>query len=591
MKAIAAGGKHSLSLRADGTVWAWGATGHGQVGSGWSKADRLTPVQVSEPENGAVEPGGGWWNKAIAAGGTHSLAIRSDGTVWAWGANDRGQLGDNSTSDSVVPVNVLIAERVIEPTLAGVTAIAAGDSHSIAVGAVGVVNADGGFVHCWGANDEGQLGDKTTMDKNAAVAAWFEHGPALRKVVSIGAGSRHSLAVGPSTIFDQESWLRDHDSVRKTLFWEKPDPQDHDTAGLYYKNWSAGMKADLEDAVQALFAGKPLGIADPPPLAYTPTGDEYITTQLSEDVAWPIFIGHVALSIFVEASGYVRWTFAELSGKEMPQFFDSRFFFRWDPSASAYVIASDHGWVTPGDPLAVYDFLVDRDLVAETRLKTIYRVMDWCRAKLMHFGKGLEVSNCQDYWQYAGYPPVKRILEGTLHPNYASDPPRHWTAGCHGTVGFLRAVLRTVNIPVAYIYCGGHAQPHFLHEDLFIPHGDDLYAGYMKAHPAIPISLLPIDKATYEAWFGANVDLLTAQVNIDRRVSELALQFLSDGLLRQHCKDLEAGTPPEDSKVYAGFKSFWTLEELLAMDLWTKMDDKLATLGGCSAVAEKQWTG
>ena len=56
---------------------------------------------------------------------------------------------------------------------------------------------------------------------------------------------------------------------------------------------------------------------------------------------------------------------------------------------------------------------------------------------------------------------MKRIINGTLHPKYASDPPRHWTAGCHGTVGFLRAVLRTVNIPVARIYRAGQGSRIF----------------------------------------------------------------------------------------------------------------------------------
>ena len=97
--AVAAGYYHSLALKNDGTVWAWGANGSGQLGDG-TTTDRLTPVQV-------VGPGGsGWFTdvQAVAAGLHHSLALKTDGTVWAWGANWYGQLGDGTTTDSSTPV-------------------------------------------------------------------------------------------------------------------------------------------------------------------------------------------------------------------------------------------------------------------------------------------------------------------------------------------------------------------------------------------------------------------------------------------------------------------------------------------------------
>jgi hypothetical protein len=152
-------------------------------------------------------------------------------------------------------------------------------------------------------------------------------------------------------------------------------------------------------------------------------------------------------------------------------------------------------------------------------------------------------------------------------------------------------VLRTVNIPVGYAYAVGHGQPHFLHEDLYIPHADDVYSTFVKAHPPVPISRLLIDAATREAWFGSNVDQETADANIGRLTAMLGVEFLADGLLRRHCKDLETGAAPKDSEVYAALKKYWTLDELIDMDLWGKMNEKLDALGGCSAVAEKAWTG
>src|SRR5206468_1761471 len=80
------GGDFSLARKSDGSVWAWGNNGFGQLGDG-STAERDAPVHVSGL-SGAV---------AVSAGESHSLAVRNDGTVWAWGANRFGQLGDGTS--------------------------------------------------------------------------------------------------------------------------------------------------------------------------------------------------------------------------------------------------------------------------------------------------------------------------------------------------------------------------------------------------------------------------------------------------------------------------------------------------------------
>src|SRR5881628_2032757 len=86
--AVAAGWGHSVALKSDGTVWAWGYNGYGQLGDG-TTTQRLTPVQVSG-SSGVI---------AIATGQYFSLALKSDGTVWAWGYNYYGQLGNGNTSN------------------------------------------------------------------------------------------------------------------------------------------------------------------------------------------------------------------------------------------------------------------------------------------------------------------------------------------------------------------------------------------------------------------------------------------------------------------------------------------------------------
>ncbi len=105
--AIAAGAQYSLALKADGTVWAWGRNQDGELGNG-TTTDSANPVQASGL-SGVI---------AISAGDTHAMALKSDGTVWAWGANSWGQLGDGTTSSQSTPV--------IVSGLTGMTAIGAG---------------------------------------------------------------------------------------------------------------------------------------------------------------------------------------------------------------------------------------------------------------------------------------------------------------------------------------------------------------------------------------------------------------------------------------------------------------------------------
>ena len=161
---IAAGYSHSLALRTDGTVWACGYNNFGQLGDG-TTTNKTTAVQVSGL-SGVT---------AIAGGYYHSLALKNDGTVWAWGANDYGQLGDGTTTETTTAVQV--------SELSGVTAIACGYSHSLAL-------RNDGTVWAWGANDHGQLGDGTTTETTTAVQV-----SGLSGVTAIAAGSEHNLAL------------------------------------------------------------------------------------------------------------------------------------------------------------------------------------------------------------------------------------------------------------------------------------------------------------------------------------------------------------------------------------------------------------
>ena len=171
VKVFAAGAGHSLALKDDGTVWAWGLNSHGQLGDG-TVAERHTPVQVGTPPLHDVA--------AIAGGENWSLALKSDGTLWAWGENAIGQLGDGTTIERHTPVQVGM------PHLSDVIAIAAhsGGGHNLALRSCGIVQA-------WGWNINGQLGDGTTTDRPFPVQV-----ENLNGTTAIAAGTRHSVAIG-----------------------------------------------------------------------------------------------------------------------------------------------------------------------------------------------------------------------------------------------------------------------------------------------------------------------------------------------------------------------------------------------------------
>jgi alpha-tubulin suppressor-like RCC1 family protein len=97
--AISAGYNHNLALKSDGTVWAWGLNSSGQLGDG-TNANRTTPVQIS----------GLTGVTAISGGYLHSLALKSDGTVWAWGSNNYGELSLDVLIDIADALGVSIAK-------------------------------------------------------------------------------------------------------------------------------------------------------------------------------------------------------------------------------------------------------------------------------------------------------------------------------------------------------------------------------------------------------------------------------------------------------------------------------------------------
>jgi alpha-tubulin suppressor-like RCC1 family protein len=136
---IAAGAGHSMAIKSNGTLWAWGRNSEAQLGDGTNNNSNV-PIQIGTGNNWA----------AVSCGSDHTLALKTDGTIWAWGGNVSGQVGNGNPPNSVVtPLQIGVA--------ADWETVSASGSFSFA-------KKTNGTIWAWGLNNNGQLGDGTNTD-------------------------------------------------------------------------------------------------------------------------------------------------------------------------------------------------------------------------------------------------------------------------------------------------------------------------------------------------------------------------------------------------------------------------------------------
>lgn len=177
--AISCGNSRSMAVRGDGTLWVWGENRHGALGDGTNES-RLAPAAVKASDIRSVDAGDSW----------HAIAVKNDNTVWAWGYNYKGQLGSGGISPGDMGSSSTSAEpaRYSPGTvygLSGVKSVSSGGSHSVAL-------KSDGTVWTWGGNDDGQLGIGAMggSDRTSPVEV-----TGLEKVVAVATGMYHTLAL------------------------------------------------------------------------------------------------------------------------------------------------------------------------------------------------------------------------------------------------------------------------------------------------------------------------------------------------------------------------------------------------------------
>ena len=138
---ISAGGNHTVAIKKNGTLWAWGDNSFGQLGyDTFESIKSAAPCQIGKDTNWLM----------VSAGDLHTMAIKRDGSLWAWGSNASGQLGSNTETYSPVPIRIG-NDKWIQ--------VSAGYRHTVAI-------KSNGILYAWGDNRSGQLGDGTTRDRS-----------------------------------------------------------------------------------------------------------------------------------------------------------------------------------------------------------------------------------------------------------------------------------------------------------------------------------------------------------------------------------------------------------------------------------------
>jgi alpha-tubulin suppressor-like RCC1 family protein len=161
---IAGGAYHNLAIKSNGTLWTWGHNANGALGDG-TTIDKIIPTQIGNATN---------W-KYITAGDSVSFAIKTDGTLWGWGLNEYGGLGDGTTVKKLVPTQIGVATNW--------KIISNYGSHSVAI-------KEDGTLWAWGYNGFGQLGDGTTINRYVPVQIGTAN-----NWETVSTGSYHTVAI------------------------------------------------------------------------------------------------------------------------------------------------------------------------------------------------------------------------------------------------------------------------------------------------------------------------------------------------------------------------------------------------------------
>ena len=388
-----------------------------------------------------------------------------------------------------------------------------------------------------------------------------------------------SESLNSQSLFSLNVYFQQNQEIKSHILWETAND-----VFICYDNWTEEMKSDLDSVLQKIIHQQDLNIQYPIRLFNEPEPGHWGIPSLFFEDAWQIYLAHIAQTIIADHFNYISWDLDTASEEKLGHLFNGGSFYKFIDDH--YEVKYEHGNATLGNPVYVFNFLRKNNLIGNNERNTIERILEWGRDNLLHYskkpGETLEDSYIRWFNGFQGwYPPVRTIIDGV------SDGEKivHVIRGCHGTTGFLKAICRVINIEVqdAFYYgymFTGHSQTVFPSINSFLCHADDVYSGFSKTYPRVPITKILFDFDSYTNLF--NDELLDK--NVSKSV-ELICDYLPYDFPNLYCNNgldyiLEG---------YGINKFFGQKSDSISQKLQSKMDSLIENYGGCYSAGHWQF--
>ncbi len=344
-------------------------------------------------------------------------------------------------------------------------------------------------------------------------------------------------------------WLDENTSLKNALRLEQDSSPSFYFGGslneLSYDDWSEDDKTLLDQS----FARAWQNIYQPQlsnshefamPLDCTYCEERLVThpnngpfTVIPESLSKTVYLSHVAYSLALEAGSGLDWSIVNSDQAQLHTILNSRSmmhrlsgttqFFFGEPGGGGDSRIKYIGRWSPATPDFIYQWAKAQSILRSTQEETVIALLQWLRENAIHFYGSATYQNMQEHWGYPGQTSIYHIINGTIRDT--ENTTQHWTAGCHGTVGFVKSVLRVLNIPVETIYTCGHGQLYFPTLGRYLDHGDNPYNSNVTTQDSKNVSGILVDETIYTQWFSSSPDYLDPANPLCNNIGRSALEF------------------------------------------------------------------
>jgi len=389
-------------------------------------------------------------------------------------------------------------------------------------------------------------------------------------------------------------WLRDNPNMAGAMFYE-----DSSYKGTW-TTWPLAVKAQFVQYFNLIVSWYDAGM---PPATYPQLflvqipelgpADPMYGFWMSEALGTQVYLSQVANSLAAELTAAFSWSITSYTPSELSLLLSMNDTMNYVSTVAnpGYYFQDSGTGASPADPGFTVTFFKKSGLIGSDAADTVARLFAWER-KLEHFSvvSGDPTQNIYPYFWGPNTPPVpdSEVINGTVYTGPIDLGFANYTAGCSGTMYFMKSVLRSVNIPVQlqWVFCG-HATPIFPTIGLAMTHGDDPYdrLGFVSPFPGFstpPPSEYFITISQYNQVFPPGQSLDACDSAVGSQVANIAIEYGSDFLMNLFCEDLASGADEASGQVYAYMQNYYPLQTLQNMGLWTTLDAKVTALNYCA---------